>query len=324
MGLTGVPWGAHVKAGLLADFSLKWEEGMLMENARPHMVAAHKDMEQAMLDETFKSIAIPPRPSVLLDLQTEMRRPEPDFSEIVRLVNLDVAMTALVIKTVNSPFYGLNRKAGTVDQAVSLIGLKQLMVIVTGYLTRQSLRGDPKALTRFLDTAGKRSYAMSRLARGTRRVEPDVAQSFGLFCDIGIPLLLNRFPTYGQTLKLANEDASRSFTEIEQAAHHTDHALVGAMMARSWGLSSDVCLAIRLHHDYSLFDGPAKSSDNTIEYLVAMALVADLAIQRFAGLASGLEWAKAGERAVGALMFSAYDVEDWIDTLLEGFASGAA
>lgn len=77
-----------------------------------------------------------------------------------------------------------------------------------------------------------------------------------MFCDVGIPLLMRRFPTYRHTLAACNAETSRSFTQVEQAAHHTDHALVGAMMARSWGVEPLLCQAIRLHHDYAIFQDP--------------------------------------------------------------------
>jgi len=58
--------------------------------------------------------------------------------------------------------------------------------------------------------------------------------------------------------------------------------------------------------------------------LIAMGLVAEVAIQRFAGLNNSTEWNKGGDRAAGALMLGDEDVEDWIERLLEGFALGTA
>jgi HD-like signal output (HDOD) protein len=223
---------------------------------------------------------------------------------------------------VNSPFYALTRQASTLDQAISLIGLRQIGTLVTGFALRQALRGDAANLTRFWDVSTKRSYALSRLARGLRGVEIDVAQSFGLFCDVGIPLLMQRFADYGATLRDANQSRSQSFTAVEQAAHRADHAMIGALMARSWGLPSLVCDAIRAHHDYGVFQD-ARVPD-AVQRLIAMGLLAEVAIQRFAGLNASVEWLKGGDQATGVLLLGEYELEDWIETLLEGFASGLA
>lgn len=49
-------------------------------------------------------------------------------------------------------------------------------------------------LTRIYDTASKRSDAMARISKTTKLVDMGLAQMFGLFCDVGIPLLMARFP----------------------------------------------------------------------------------------------------------------------------------
>ncbi|MFZ4626673.1 MAG: HDOD domain-containing protein, partial [Rhodoferax sp.] len=147
-----------------------------------------------------------------------------------------------------------------------------------------------------------------------------VAQSFGLFCDIGIPLLLQRFPDYPKTLMACNSAAELSFTELEQHQHHTDHAQIGALMARSWDISPTLCQAIRLHHDYAVVLD-AKVPE-TVARLIAMGLLAEVAIGRFDGHTSCTEWEKGGDYAMGALVLNIQDTEDWIDRLLQDFSNG--
>ncbi|MBA4257182.1 MAG: metal-dependent phosphohydrolase [Polaromonas sp.] len=282
------------------------------------------EAEQQLLspetDALVKDIGIPPRPSTLVDLQEEMAKEDPDFGRIGRLVSTDVAMTVALLKVVNSPLYGLSRRCETVDQAIAMLGLKQVGSVVTGLVLRKVLPVNGPQLVRFWDVSGKRSHAMARLAKHFGGVGVDMAQSFGLFCDVGIPLLMGRFPTYGQTLKACNEETTRSFTDVEHAHHQTDHALVGGMMARGWGLPSVLCKAIRLHHDYEVFND--RRADPAVIRLIALGLVAEVAIQRFAGLNNSNEWAKGGDLAAGALVISDLDVEEAIERLLEEFSAG--
>ena len=273
-------------------------------------------------DALVRSIGIPPRPSIVMELQEEIRQEDPDLRRVASLVSSDVALTASVLRVVNSPAYGASRRIETVDQAVSMIGLKQVATLVTGLVLRNVLRTDGPQLTRFWDVSAKRAYAMARLARGLRGVDIDLAQTFGLMCDVGIPLLMQRFPDYGTTLKAANDDQVRSFTEVEQDAHGTDHALIGSFMARSWGVSDSVCLAIRLHHDYNVFRDSQAAP--VVTRLIAMGLVAEAAIQRFARMNASTEWNKGGDLALSTLMLSDGEFDDWIEELLEGFALGVA
>jgi HD-like signal output (HDOD) protein len=274
------------------------------------------------VDALIRSIVIPPRPALLAEVQEEIDADDPDVGRIAQLIGRDVALTAGVLRSVNSPFFALSRKAGSLAEAIALLGLRRIGTLVTGFALRKAMQGDGAQLTRFWDVSGKRSYALARLASGLRGVAPDTAQSFGLFCDVGIALLMQRFADYGATLKAANQAETQSFTEIEQAAHKTDHTCVGALVARAWGLPRQVAEAIRLHHDYVIFHDPAV--DEGVQRMVAMGLVAELAIQRFAGMNQSLEWAKGGEQAIGLLMLTETEIQDWIDTLLDGFAAGVS
>ncbi|MEO8299434.1 MAG: HDOD domain-containing protein [Burkholderiales bacterium] len=283
---------------------------------------AQSQLDASQIDELVKGISIPPRPSLLDALQREITLDDPDPRKIAQIVSRDVAMTAAVLRAVNSPFYGLSRQVESLPQALSVLGLRQVSTLVLGLVLRKALSDRGQNLTRFWDVSAKRSYAMVQLARGLGGVELDMAQTFGLFCDVGIPLLMQRFPDYTETLKRANSAPDRSFCEVEHAAHDTDHALVGALMGRTWGLSQAVCLSIRLHHDYAVFRDPGAAEG--VCRLIAMGLVAERAIQLHAGMNASVEWDKGGEFAVGTLMLSDADVDDWMDDLLSGFAAGIA
>ena len=282
---------------------------------------AEQQLAAPETDALVKNIGIPPRPSVLVALQKELGNDDPNLRRIAALVASDVAMTVALLKVVNSSAFALSRHCESVEQAINLLGLKQVTTIITGLILRKVLRTDGPLLTRFWDVSAKRAHAMARLARGLGGVDVDIAQSFGLFCDVGIPLLMQRFSDYGKTLKACNDEPIKSFTEVEQAHHNTDHALIGALMARSWGMSPTLCLAIRLHHD-SIFRDP--KVPDAVMRLIAMSLVAETAIQRFAGMNTSTEWNKGGDYAGSTLVLNDNDVDDWIERLLEDFAVGKA
>lgn len=281
---------------------------------------AQAQLSSSAMEAMVKSILIPPRPVVVHQLQSELSKDEPDIRRAAQIVGQDVGLTVAVLKTVNSPVFGLSRRAESLDQAVGLIGLRQLTALVAALSLRNLLRGDANTLERFHDTSSKRSYAMSRMAKETGLVDVGLAHTFGLFCDVGIPLLRARFPGYMETLKIANTDPDRSFTEVENSLHNTDHALVGALMAKSWQLPETVALAIRLHHDYAAFMDPKVPRD--VGRLMAMGLVAEVAIQGFARMHSTVEWSKGGDYVAGALVLAPAEVEDWIEQLIGEFSLG--
>ncbi|MBL8510283.1 MAG: HDOD domain-containing protein [Betaproteobacteria bacterium] len=292
------------------------------KKANPLATTAVSQLTVEPVPPVIASIAIPPRSSFLHSIQRELESDAPDSAKIIYDVGLDVTMTVALLKAVNGVTYGRGQPVDTLEQAVDRVGPSQLVAILADLLARNVLNGNGPNLTRFWDVSAKRAYAVRELALGLGEVESDQAQTFGLFCDVGIPFLLQRFTGYGETLKQANSSTNQSFTDVEHAIHNTDHALVGALMARAWGLSPTVYTAIRLHHDYDIFKDPKLPGE--VARLVAMGLLAEMAIQQFAGLNSTTEWDKAGEWAVGTLVLSENDVAEWVERLHEGFASGHA
>jgi len=280
---------------------------------------AERQLGAVALGGLIKDIPIPARPIVVQQMQEEMSKADPDMRRIVQIVGRDVGLTVAVLKTVNSPLFGLSRRAESVDQAVGLIGLKQLGILVAALAMRNLLKGDANTLGRFYDTSARRALAMTRMAKFTGLVDVTLAQTFGLFCDVGIPLLMHRFPTYVQTLKAANEDMERSFTAIEQEAHHTDHGLIGALMAKTWSLPGSVALAIRLHHDYEVFLDPNVPPE--VARMISMNIVAEEAIQRFAKMHSNAEWGKGGDYVASTLSMDVAEVQEWIEQLVDAFAN---
>ncbi|MFA9216939.1 MAG: HDOD domain-containing protein [Sphingomonadaceae bacterium] len=273
--------------------------------------------ENTVEDALMRSIRIPPRPSLLVDLQQELAKADPSPRVVARIIGNDVGMSGALLKLANSPFFGAARKAKSVEQAINFLGVDQCAALLTGLLARQAIEGNDAELNTFWETSARRAQALVFTSRKLRIAPPDIAHTFGLFCDIGVPLLMNRFADYGVTYADASRDAERLFTAVEDARHQTNHAAIGCLLARNWGLSPDVSWAILLHHDYRVLDDPA--TDDAVRSLVALSLLAEKGIQRYHGNSVSLEWDKGGARACAHLDLSEDELSDLLEELNDAF-----
>lgn len=269
------------------------------------------------VDALIKTIRIPPRPGMLADVQAELASEDPDPRRLAATIANDVSLSASLLKLTNSSFFGLRLKATSVDHAVSLIGMRQCALLMTGLIARQAIQVENVSLVKFWDFSAKRAQAMSHLASSMRVCPADIAHTFGLFCDIGIPLLLERFPDYQQTLEQANREWQLKFTEVEQARHSTSHTSIGALMARTWGLPEEISNAILLHHDYAVLED--KATHERVRALIALALVAECSIHKYHGQDSIPEWEKGGRLACDYLGLASDELEDRFEELHELF-----
>jgi HD-like signal output (HDOD) protein len=269
------------------------------------------------VDALIKSIRIPPRPSLLADLQRELAAPDPSPETIGRIVASDVGMSGALLKLANSAIYGGRRKAKSIEQAILFLGINQVASLMTGLLARQAIPANSAALASFWDVSTRRAQAMVFLSRRLRIGEPDVAHTFGLFCDTGLPLLMDRFADYGATYAAASLEAERPFTALEEERHSTSHAAIGCLLARNWGLSDHVGWAILHHHDYAVLDDAATAG--AVRSLIALSLLAEGAICKYQGHAESLEWNKGGARACAYLGLSADETAELLDELHDAF-----
>jgi HD-like signal output (HDOD) protein len=267
------------------------------------------------VDELIRSIRIPPRPSLLADLQKELASTEPSPDAIARIVARDVGMAGALLKLANSSFYGGKRTAKSVEQAIMFLGINQVAALMTGLLARQAIPADSAALASFWDISTRRAHAMVYLSRRLRIGEPDIAHTFGLFCDTGVPLMMERFPGYADTFEDAASEPSRPFTALEDERHGANHAAVGCLLARNWGLSAEVGWAILHHHDYEVLEDGA--THDLVRSLVALSVLAERAVRKYQGHAGSVEWDKGGDGACSYLGLSDDETDDLIDGLHE-------
>ena len=203
-----------------------------------------------LIERSLVDIGIPPCPLILDRFMTEARKDEPDFNLMASIISSDVAVSAGLIKTANSAYFGIRQHVRSVSEALAMLGMQTASRAVAGIILRKTFP-NVKNLERFWDTSARISHLSGWLALHLRitGLHAEDTYTFGLFRDCGIPVLLGRFPEYEKIQQSACSDASHSYTDVENAALPTNHAMVGCILAQNWWLPDELCLAIRNHHN---------------------------------------------------------------------------
>lgn len=252
---------------------------------------------------------IPPRPGILDQIFLETRQEEPDFLKLATLISEDMTLSASLIKTVNSPFFGLQQRASSVQDALMLLGLEVASRMVAGILLRHTFPRRPE-----LDELWDASLKVALLSHwlGVRLgrsigLRPADAYTFGLFRDCGMAVMQMRQLDYAHTLTRARAEARQSFTEVERSALGIDHAMVGSKLASDWRLSDEMAWGILFHHAIAGADVATEQAPPASLRLVALAQFADRLLQDNGHLAVDHEWDKLGTRCLEILGLDAGD-----------------
>ena len=236
------------------------------------------------------NLSIPPRPEVVNLLLAEKDKEQPDLRRVAQAIMADVGLAGAMLKAVNSPAFGLRRKATNVATAVDLLGMKQVATLAMGLVLRHVEGGGP-AMDRFWDTAEKVALTTSYLAGRLRGIGREEAYTYGLFHDCGIPMMMQRYPDYKTVLLQANQAYDEAFTEVEDKALGTHHAAMGYFLAKSWYLPDDLCQAILRHHETGVYDPGAGAGEGVLT-MIGIGHIAGHVHHTYMRTGDDAEWAK--------------------------------
>lgn len=262
----------------------------------------------------LREIKIPPCPDLLRRLRAAMQHAEPDMTEVQAVAQADVAMSATLMRVANSPVHlGDGAPCVSVGQAMTRLGLQTTALLMQQFLLRHALPVNSSHLQRFWERSAKRAVCMEFLARHVQGLAGDLAASHGLFCHVGLPVLLQQVRGYGGTLVEAAARIDRPYVVTEDANHRTNHAVVGALVVRAWGFPATLMASVRLHHDFTVLQD--REVDPEVPLLVASGLVAEQLMRDHEGLPPDAEWVQHREEVQAHLNISDADLAEWAHDL---------
>lgn len=275
-------------------------------------VLSHDELEQ-----TLASIEIPACPAVVMQVMAEAQKDAPDLKVLTKIIVSDVGMSAFAIKLANSSLFRRGDATNSVPQALSRLGTRNIVCIVVAVALRNTMSGDIPAdvLDRFWNRASAVAQAASQVSRRVRGIAPDMAYTYALFHNAAMPVMMRRFKDYGRTLEEVEQNRLSLVAE-ENARYHCTHAVVGALLARNWGLSSLIASAIRFHHDMNVYQAGQMFLDEPALGLIAVTHVAERLVLQLSGEVD-IEVGDMFPHAMAYLGLTDDDIHDLLDLLAQ-------
>jgi HD-like signal output (HDOD) protein len=283
----------------------------------PLPVAVQGDHRLSSQDanKLLAGIQIPPQPEIVRALLSERFNEVPDTRRIAGLISKDVGLAAVMLKTINSPLYGLRRQMQSIDQAVSLLGFNNVSTLTLGLSLRTNIKVE--GIEHYWESASRTGQIAAMLARHLHLPLVEEAQLYGLFHDSAMPLLLQRFPDYSKTMHDIRQTNWVAITGLEDARHNTNHAIVGGLLASNWGLAEVLRDAITLHHDPLVFisDGIA----DEVKTLISLGHVAEMVEQTVSENLNDCAWEDFGTHSLSHLSLDVSELQDFMDKVHDRF-----
>lgn len=212
---------------------------------------------------------LPSLPAVVVELLESADRDDVNAEALANKIALDQALAARALKVANSPFYGLQSKVASIQDATVILGLRQIRSLVAAAAVTGAFA---PSRTPWFDQRLFWQHCVgvalcARILAAEAGISEDGAFTAGLLHDIGRLVLVTCFP---EEYRLAL-DYQRKHDCLLLAAERDvlglDHARVGLALAERWHFAPSIQEAVAHHH---------APEDATADSLAGVVHVADV------------------------------------------------
>lgn len=214
------------------------------------------------IQTVIKSIdKLPTLPLVVTKLTDLVTNPHTSASDIQNVITKDQALSARVLKLVNSAFYGFSERISSISHAIVILGFNTIKNIALSasvfemFDKNQSGQLDKEGFWMHSIAVAGASKLIARHLRLTTLEDIFVA---GLLHDVG-KVILDQFvhEDYKKVLDVVKEK-NVLIAEAEYEVLELTHSQVGAYLATNWKLPAALVQMIGLHHKPELAGDFAK------------------------------------------------------------------
>lgn len=202
------------------------------------------------LHEVLTVTRIPALPQSAIRLLQLSQSDDAGPPEFARIIESDPGLMGQVLRFVNSSYFGFSREIGSIQQAITLVGIRS----ITNFSLWSAVFGlipNPRVGSFNLNALWQDSLRRAIFARllGRALKVPDADDLFAgaLLQDMAIPLLLEQAAESYVPIIERRASEQRRLSIVEREAFGWDHAEAAALVARNWNLPERFVEVIEMH-----------------------------------------------------------------------------
>jgi putative nucleotidyltransferase with HDIG domain len=176
--------------------------------------------------------------------------PNVSIRNLQQVISQDQALSAKMLRIVNSAMFSLRREVSTVSHAVSVLGLETVKSVIMAASVERVFSSAKDLGTKLMsDHSWGTALAARSIARRIHYENPEEALICGLMHDIGKPVLLQNFQAQYREIISSVYNGNSGFHQMELLAFGFSHAHVGSLLARKWNFPPQLAEAVGYHHN---------------------------------------------------------------------------
>lgn len=208
-------------------------------------------MSAAAAELIQESLELASLPAVVMRAIELLNNDRTSSSEIGDIIGKDPALSARLLKIVNSAYYGFPTRIDTISRAITIVGTQELTDLILGASAINTFARIPNRLidmAQFWEHSLYTGVICRILARQLHSTAAERCFIIGLLHDIGSLLLYRYRPDAASRCLAMALDSNTPLTDAEQSVLGFDHAGLGADLMYAWQLPAPFIEATRFHH----------------------------------------------------------------------------
>jgi HD-like signal output (HDOD) protein len=204
-------------------------------------------------------IKLPEVPSIVFELNEIIADPLSSSTDIARLVNQSPSLAALLLKIVNSAFYGFRSKIDSISRAVVMIGSREISNLALGITIMETFKDIPRQVmdvTSFMEHSLGCGIVARILAAYANITTTEQLFVSGLLHDIGRLVLCRYFPQIMSCILADARQADTSLMQTERRMIGNTHTQIGKKLIQKWKLPYALENNVLYHHNPSASPNP--------------------------------------------------------------------
>lgn len=220
--------------------------------------AAERKHSPDYQDLLAKLEQIPTLPVVAMKVSELINDPNSSSAEIADALKTDQALTAKILRLVNSSYYSIPGGVTDVQRALAFLGFNTVAQLVLGLsvvgLFQKKSQGH-FSMEGFWQHALGVAVLSEMIGKRVKYPKPEELFTCGLLHDIGKLVMHEIDPERLYSVAKTTFEKQCAFTDVEREFNLPGHSYLGEVMATKWGLPQLICLTVRYHHfDVSKLD----------------------------------------------------------------------
>ncbi|MSQ58987.1 MAG: HDOD domain-containing protein [Betaproteobacteria bacterium] len=183
-------------------------------------------------------------------MREAVESPDSSARDVAQLISSDPAITARLLKVVNSVVYGMPRGVESVVQAVNIMGMQPIHDIILTSSVTTTFAGVPYGLmnvSRFWSHSLLCALSARALGKRANLIDHDRLFLVGLLSRVGRLVMYDKIPQLTAVALSHSERTGQQLYGVERQLIGCDYAAVGGDLLARWRLPESIVAMILEH-----------------------------------------------------------------------------